>query len=102
MNDLASLTIRQLSQEMQAGRLTATELTEYFLERSERLAAHHQWLYLLTRDKALATACHVDSLRRQTGSSPLAGIPMAVKDNIAVRGGNYLCLKNTGRLHFTL
>jgi aspartyl-tRNA(Asn)/glutamyl-tRNA(Gln) amidotransferase subunit A len=92
MNDLASLTIRQLSQEMQAGRLTATELTEYYLERSERLQPTINGYISLTRDKAVATAGHVDSLRRQNRElSPLAGIPMAVKDNIAVRGAATTC-----------
>ena len=72
--------------------MTATELTEYYLERSERLQPTINGYISLTRDKAVATAGHVDSLRRQNRElSPLAGIPMAVKDNIAVRGVATTC-----------
>lgn len=92
MDKFASMTIRQLRQEMQGGKLSATELTEYYLERSERFQGALNGYISLTRDKALETADHVDSVRRQKGHlSPLAGIPMAVKDNIAVKGVPTTC-----------
>ena len=81
-----------MSEGMQSGRLWARELTEYYLDRSERLQSKLKAYITITRDRALDTADRVDGLRRQGGElSALAGIPMALKDNISTKGVATTC-----------
>lgn len=81
-----------MSEAMQSGRLKARELTEYCLDRSERLQGKFNCYISITRERALETADRVDGLRRQGRElSALAGIPMALKDNISTKGVATTC-----------
>lgn len=69
------------------GEFSARELTEHFLNRSEEQQGRLNAYIAITKDKALATAARVDErCRRGEKLGPLAGIPMALKDNIATAG----------------
>jgi aspartyl-tRNA(Asn)/glutamyl-tRNA(Gln) amidotransferase subunit A len=72
-----------------SGEVSAVELSKHFLKRIESLDGHDGLNAFLTVDAkgALAAAEASDARRRSNGSlRPLDGIPVAVKDNIHVRG----------------
>lgn len=77
---------------LQSGKIRARELTEHYLDRSESLQGKFNAYITITRDRALKTADQVDELRRQGRElSTLAGIPMALKDNISTQGVATTC-----------
>lgn len=82
---LREATIADLHAAMQRGKLTATELTQLYLD---RIAAYDKRgssinAIILVNPKALVEARRLDSLYRVTGQfvGPLHGIPVIVKDN---------------------
>jgi len=82
---LREATIADLHAAMQRGKLTATKLTQLYLD---RIAAYDKQgpsinAIILVNPKALAEAHRLDSLYRVTGKfvGPLHGIPVIVKDN---------------------
>ncbi|MDO8183673.1 MAG: Asp-tRNA(Asn)/Glu-tRNA(Gln) amidotransferase subunit GatA [bacterium] len=84
--DLTILTIKQAAAGMKAGDFTARELTQAYLakikERNDELNA-----YLEVFADALEQADDIDA-KRKAGEElgELAGIPMAIKDNILIKG----------------
>ncbi len=79
-------TARSLSQALAAGTLTGAELTAFYLARIERLNPGLRAVITVSQD-AVAEAAASD-IRRQAGSAlgPLDGIPVLIKDNVAVAG----------------
>ncbi len=78
-------TISGIHQEMRAGRLTARELVQQYLDRIEAYDQQGPALnsLILVNPNALAVADSLDALFRRTGelSGRLHGIPVIVKDN---------------------
>ncbi len=76
-----------LQQKVQQGELSALEITQYFLERvSRHNAALGAFLYV-DAEGALAQAAQVDQQRAKGQAvGSLAGVPIALKDNLCVRG----------------
>ncbi len=74
------------------GGLTAVEVAEHFLARVERLDPRlHAFLHV---DRALTLeAAHAVDARRAAGEAlgPLAGVPVALKDNMCLRGAPTTC-----------
>ncbi|MBI2827801.1 MAG: Asp-tRNA(Asn)/Glu-tRNA(Gln) amidotransferase subunit GatA [Acidobacteria bacterium] len=70
-----------------AGRVSAVEVCRAFLERIEAVNPALNAFNLVAADRALARAGEIDR-RRAAGEStgPLAGVPVAIKDNLCVRG----------------
>jgi aspartyl-tRNA(Asn)/glutamyl-tRNA(Gln) amidotransferase subunit A len=84
--DVTKLTIKKAAAAMRAGEFTARELAQAYLdkikERNGELNA-----YLEVFDDVLAQADAID-VKRKAGDElgELAGIPMAIKDNILIKG----------------
>lgn len=81
------LTLTDIHAGLLQKQFSATEVTRHALDRiAQRDAGVGAYLHLM-RDDALATAARVDAaIARGEELSPLAGIPIAVKDNILVAG----------------
>ena len=74
-----------------AGEITASELTEAHFSRIRDRSNLNAYIHLL-EDEARGTAAATDRDRRDgRRSGPLAGIPIAVKDNILVEGALCTC-----------
>jgi len=82
---LVEVTIAELQARMRAGRLTARELVEQYLERISDIDRHGPKVnsVLEVNPDARAIADALDRERRQKGPrGPLHGIPILLKDNI--------------------
>ncbi|XWN33328.1 MAG: amidase [Devosia sp.] len=77
--------ITELSEEIRSGRLSPVDLLDAYLE---RIAAHdgdlHAFVHLNKSARSDAEAVH-SAVREGRSIGPLAGIPIAVKDNYATR-----------------
>jgi len=89
---LSELTAHAALDLLAAGDLTSVDLTRSVLERVDASEGQINAYISVNAESALATAANVDR-RRQSGGSlgPLAGIPMAIKDVLCVRGGRTTC-----------
>jgi amidase len=84
--DLEEATIADLQQRMASGRETARSIAEKYLARIERLDRQGPSLrsVIELNPDALTIAAQLDAERKTTGArSPLHGIPILLKDNIA-------------------
>ncbi|GAB3697119.1 hypothetical protein GCM10027592_20940 [Spirosoma flavus] len=83
--DLREATVAQLHTAMQAGKLSAVQLVQLYLDRIEAYDKQGPFLnaLIMINPKALSEARRLDSLYRVTGKmiGPLHGIPVIVKDN---------------------
>jgi len=79
--------VRAIAGDIAAGRVSAVEVCREALERITRVNPSLNAFNLVTAERALDRAAHVDR-RRASGTAlgPLAGVPIAVKDNMCVRG----------------
>jgi aspartyl-tRNA(Asn)/glutamyl-tRNA(Gln) amidotransferase subunit A len=85
-------TARQIAEEVRAGTRSAREVTEAALEAvgADEPALH--CFNILTADRALARADEIDAQRaRGEDPGPLAGVPIALKDNLCTRGVETTC-----------
>ncbi|HEY81247.1 MAG TPA: Asp-tRNA(Asn)/Glu-tRNA(Gln) amidotransferase subunit GatA [Anaerolineae bacterium] len=79
-------TIHQARAWLRSGQITSVELTEAYLERiHHRDDAIHAFLHV-AEDHALAQARLADERRAAGEDAPLLGVPLAIKDVIAVQG----------------
>lgn len=84
--ELTDLTIKEVHQGLLSKNFSSLELTKSFLKRIEKLNPEIFAYLTLSQDLALAQAKKVDTLISQKKKiSLLAGVPMAVKDNILVK-----------------
>ena len=86
-DDVLYLSIRELGRRLRTRKLSPVELTDSYLERSERLGPRFNAYATLTpelarRQAAVAEREIIDGRYR----GPLHGIPYAPKDLLAVRG----------------
>ncbi len=80
-------TAAQMADALAAGSITSVELTQQHLDQIERVdSAVHAFLYV-DKEGALEQANAVDAKRKQGDLlSPLAGVPLALKDVMAQKG----------------
>ncbi|HDZ54437.1 MAG TPA: Asp-tRNA(Asn)/Glu-tRNA(Gln) amidotransferase subunit GatA [Candidatus Nealsonbacteria bacterium] len=85
--ELYELTITKAHEKLVKREISSFELTKAFLERTEDLNKKISSYLTVTFDSALSEAKKIDDLIRQRKKiSMLAGIPLAIKDNILVEG----------------
>ena len=82
----------ELLGKLNAGEITSVDLTRAFLD---QIAAHDTTIHAfvrVNRDASLARAAEIDQRRRGGVSlGPLAGLPVAIKDNLCTRGEPTTC-----------
>ncbi|MFM5905299.1 MAG: amidase [Micrococcales bacterium] len=75
----------ELADAVRSGKLTAVEATTQALRRLQTLDPHIGAFQVVREERALKEAAVVDA-RADRASLPLAGVPIAIKDNIPVAG----------------
>lgn len=90
--ELFQKTASELSALLQRGEVSARELTEVMASRTERVESTVGAYISTDFDAAMRRASEIDE-KRAAGEalSPLAGIPVAVKDNICTKGTKTTC-----------
>jgi aspartyl-tRNA(Asn)/glutamyl-tRNA(Gln) amidotransferase subunit A len=77
---------RQIRDAVTRREMRATDVCRAALERIERLDPQLRAFITVTADRALEDAALVDARPPDAAALPLAGVPVAVKDNICTRG----------------
>ena len=86
-DELAFLTVRELSELVRTRKISATSLTNLYLDRLKRYDPKLKFVVTLTEERALAQAREAD---REIGAGkyrgPLHGLPWGAKDLLAAKG----------------
>lgn len=86
-NHLFYTPISELAAQIRAKKVSSTELTKAFLDRSEALGPRFSAYVTITRERALEQAAAADrEIAAGRYRGPLHGIPYAAKDLLAVKG----------------
>jgi amidase len=87
MSEIWRLSATAVEAALRAGEISATELTEAYLGRIDRLDGILKAFVTVDRDGAMAAARRVDALPRAGAAfKPLHGLPVAFKDLTATKG----------------
>lgn len=87
MSNLVFNSALELADLLQKGEITSVELTQACLDRIEEMDPSIKAFLHVDSEGALATAREVDEARKAGEElHPLAGVPIALKDNIVTRG----------------
>lgn len=92
MSDILKLSVYEMRQEMEQGRLSALEATEAYLAEIRKREPEVGAYLLIEDERAKKQAQSIDA-RRTKGErlGALAGIPMALKDNLCTKGIRTTC-----------
>lgn len=92
MQEFLTKSALELAQMLRAGELTSVELTQACLDRIAKVDAKVNAFLYVDAEGALATAKAVDQARAAGQElHPLAGVPIALKDNLVTRGMPTTC-----------
>ncbi|NUN15812.1 MAG: Asp-tRNA(Asn)/Glu-tRNA(Gln) amidotransferase subunit GatA [Myxococcales bacterium] len=91
-DDLLFESALSLRERVVSKQISASELTGLFLDRIAKTDATYRAFLLVDRDSALAQARAIDgAIVRGDDVGPLAGVPVAIKDQIVTRGLRTTC-----------
>ena len=91
-NDITLLSVRSLAEEIRKGNISSREITEAYLNRISETEPQVNGYITVTPTLALKQADEADrAMAAGETLAPLAGIPYAVKDNVAVEGVKMTC-----------
>src|SRR5437660_11462237 len=86
-DELAFLTVRELSELVRTRKISATSLTSLYLERLKRYDPRLKFVVTLTEERALARAQEADrEIAAGKYRGPLHGLPWGAKDLLAAKG----------------
>ncbi len=89
--NLTELTIKELSEKLASKEVTSVEVTQAFLDRIEATDPKVHAFVTVIKEEALAEAALQDKKIAEGNSTPLTGIPMAVKDIFCTKGIKTTC-----------
>ncbi len=82
----------EIREQVRTGDVTAVDVARAYLDRAETLNPKLSCFLTIDHEGALAAAAQVDRARMAGESlGPLAGVPVAVKDNLCTRGVRTTC-----------
>ena len=82
--------IKELRALLDGGDITAQELTQYYLDRIEKLDPQIK-AYVTVNEKAMEQAERAQKMIEEGNVSPLTGIVLGIKDNICTKGLRTTC-----------
>ncbi|NNN06284.1 MAG: Asp-tRNA(Asn)/Glu-tRNA(Gln) amidotransferase subunit GatA [Elusimicrobia bacterium] len=98
--DLTELSAVRLAEIVRSGEAGAEAVALAHFARLERLEPTVKAFLVVTKDRALSQARAVDEKRRKGGAlGALAGVPIAIKDNLQVEGVETTCASNILKGH---
>ena len=90
--DIMSLTAVELGKKIKAKEISVTEATQAYLDQIEKVEADVHSYVTIDKEGALKRAEEVQKLIDDgTLQSPLAGVPVAIKDNMCTKGTRTTC-----------
>lgn len=82
---------KEIAELVNSQKITAIEVTKYFIDRAEKLNPKVNAFNSLTQDLALEQAKKVDEQIKAGKKLVLAGVPIGIKDNLNVKGTKTTC-----------